>query len=319
LGPAPIITRDQKFCVDCHGQLQQIAKRAPLLNVRDFGNDHPQFRPMIVTDAKQNKRQRMSLDRANWPKERTTLKFSHKQHLNAKGMRVPDKTERRVLQCRDCHQLQPNGINMVAIRMEPHCNECHLLQFEPARPKRVVPHGRAERVMTALEEFYGSVALSGGVDFGDAPPSVRRRPGTPLTKTQRMEALAWANARTRQTAEHIFRKSLCNTCHVVFGSSGKNGTVWNVEPVSVPVRWLPKGLFDHRAHENTACTDCHGAAESTSTTDVLLPQIGTCQACHGGEQAITGVPSTCVMCHQFHQPSLGPMRPNLGATARRDG
>lgn len=319
LGPTPIITRGQKFCVDCHGSLKQIAKETPLLNVRDFGDNHPQFRPMIVIDAKQNKRQRMALDQVNWPKEQTALKFSHKQHLVPKGMRTPDKTERKVLQCADCHKLHPNGITMVKVRMESHCQECHRLQFEPLRPKRVVPHGKPERVMTSLREFYGAVALTGGADFKGAPPSVRRRPGTPLTTAQRLEAMAWARARTEQTAEHVFRKSLCNTCHVVSGKAGKNGTLWDIEPVSIPERWMPKALFDHRAHETTTCTDCHDAPASASTTDVLLPQIETCQACHGGEKAITGVPSTCVMCHVFHQPNLGPMRPNLAASTRPNG
>ncbi|MEM0944629.1 MAG: cytochrome c3 family protein, partial [Pseudomonadota bacterium] len=77
------------------------------------------------------------------------------------------------------------------------------------------------------------------------------------------------------------------------------------------------------------CAGCHQAAQSASSTDVLMPQIDTCRDCHrveGGEDELlaylTGLtaqftsneaaaqtvevataqpaPATCVTCHGFH-------------------
>jgi len=70
-----------------------------------------------------------------------------------------------------------------------------------------------------------------------------------------------------------------------------------------------KGRFDHSRHSAPGCVDCHAAPDSDKATDVLLPQIATCQACHGGETAAQRVPSTCVACHDFHLDFHQPMRP----------
>ena len=64
-----------------------------------------------------------------------------------------------------------------------------------------------------------------------------------------------------------------------------------------------------------ACIDCHQAPESKVAGDVLLPGVASCQNCHGGEQAADRVPSTCITCHIFHQPFLGPMRPEIAKAA----
>ena len=40
-----------------------------------------------------------------------------------------------------------------------------------------------------------------------------------------------------------------------------------------PSRWLPHARFDHGVHRPVACAECHEAATSTETKDVLLPKI----------------------------------------------
>ena len=82
---------------------------------------------------------------------------------------------------------------------------------------------------------------------------------------------------------------------------------------------MPKGLFDHASHEAMACTDCHAATTSEVSSDVLLPPVENCQQCHGGERASARVPSTCIMCHLFHQPFLEPMHPPMTAAAAGSG
>ena len=316
-GPEPIIREDEAFCGDCHGRLGDVVEDVPLLDASNFATDHPEFRPMVITDASTDRRKRMALDPDNWPVERSGLKFPHARHLKPEGVKVPKQGRTRVMVCADCHQPEPGGVGMAPIMMERHCAECHLLQFEPKAPHRTVPHGDVAAVLVTLDEFYSHQALAGGYEAEDAPPSVRRRPGSRLTRAERLEALAWAKKRAEDAAEYVFGKSLCGGCHVVNRGVGVGRAAWRVERVLVADRWMPKGLFDHGRHETMQCTVCHQATESEAATDVLLPGIATCRACHAGEKAEDRVPSTCVMCHTFHQPWLGPMRPSPTKTAVR--
>ena len=134
----------------------------------------------------------------------------------------------------------------------------------------------------------------------------RRRPGTPLSEDVRLEALAWAEARASEVADIVIGKTLCATCHVVERATGGD---WKVAPVRIAKVWFPKARFHHESHASTACADCHRAEESKYSQDVLLTGIATCQECHGGEDATAKLPSACTMCHVFHRPELGLMRP----------
>jgi predicted CXXCH cytochrome family protein len=73
-----------------------------------------------------------------------------------------------------------------------------------------------------------------------------------------------------------------------------------VVPPRIPARWLPHSRFDHGAHRPVACTECHAAATSTETRDVLLPRVETCRECHLPEG---GARSGCVECHRYHDKS----------------
>ena len=53
-----------------------------------------------------------------------------------------------------------------------------------------------------------------------------------------------------------------------------------------------------------------------TSTDVLMPPIETCRACHQGEHARAAVPSTCIMCHVYHREDLEPMLPRATASGR---
>jgi predicted CXXCH cytochrome family protein len=77
---------------------------------------------------------------------------------------------------------------------------------------------------------------------------------------------------------------------------------WRIPKVHISQRWFSKGEFDHRAHRNTKCEDCHKAEQSKSSEDVLLPGIKVCRDCHGGAHSKDKLASTCITCHKFHMP-----------------
>jgi predicted CxxxxCH...CXXCH cytochrome family protein len=80
---------------------------------------------------------------------------------------------------------------------------------------------------------------------------------------------------------------------------------------SSPRHWFKKSVFDHRAHRNVTCVDCHSRAEtSTLTTDVLSPNLAwtaangamrSCADCHHAPNADgRGATSNCQSCHVYH-------------------
>ena len=42
----------QSLCSDCHATLAEREPATVLLDVSDFGSDHPQFRPSVMTDSR---------------------------------------------------------------------------------------------------------------------------------------------------------------------------------------------------------------------------------------------------------------------------
>ena len=70
-------------------------------------------------------------------------------------------------------------------------------------------------------------------------------------------------------------------------------------------RWFPYAKFSHESHRLLDCQSCHnGAAESTKTSDVLMPSIDACKQCHNRTTA--GVRSDCLECHQYHDRGAEP-------------
>jgi predicted CXXCH cytochrome family protein len=301
-GPHSLLQSSQRLCSDCHQSLRGDSPNTTLANVSDFGIDHPQFRPTVSTDPSKDLWTRVSLDES--PKEISNLKFAHKTHLDEKKMRTPTGGTKK-LDCVNCHVTEPGGGLMAKVDMETHCAECHRLTFDPLAPTRRVSHGKPEVVLRELREYYAAQALRGGVPEVAAPAVVRRRPGTPLSEPERKEALDWSLSRAIQAASYIFSASQCGTCHNVV--KGAKPDDWTVRPVRLTEQWQPKSIFSHVEHHDMECEDCHAAAGSLASTDVLLPKIETCRSCHGGGETTARVPSTCIMCHGFHSPDQPPM------------
>lgn len=304
-GSEQIVLREQVFCSSCHEALGALGRATTLLDVADFGTDHPEFRPSVMIDGAAGKIARVSWSRPDQLKESSNLKFPHASHLKKQGIRGPKGLE--VLTCAACHRTEPGGAGMVRIDMEADCQACHKLTFDKLAKGREIPHGDIAESLDFLAYYSAGAALRGGVEDAQAPQAVRdrRRPGTVLSEAVRLEALAWAEARASEVTDMVIGKTLCATCHVVDRASGGR---WTVAPVRVAKVWLPKARFHHESHSSTACADCHRAEASKDSEDVLLTGIAKCRECHGGEDATAKLPSTCIMCHVFHRPELGPMR-----------
>jgi predicted CXXCH cytochrome family protein len=83
------------------------------------------------------------------------------------------------------------------------------------------------------------------------------------------------------------------------------GEPWRIAPVRVAGIWFSKAHFTHASHTvGVGCKDCHEAAKSTESADLLIPGVENCRGCHAGEGAIDKVPSTCVSCHGYHEASF---------------
>lgn len=307
-----VVSRDQRLCSDCHANLKTKSPRTQLLNVADFGKDHPDFRVNVLQSQESPKGgvdwSSVRLDVLPGVKrvERSHLTFSHAQHLARKGIKGPDGDE--VLQCASCHTPDASGRVMQPIQMEKHCSRCHSLRFDEKDPTTTVPHGDIDGVYRTLISHFSRRLLEG--DTGTLRTSFARRPGgraEALSREEQSRARDWAENQALLAARDLFERRVCVDCHEVTKLPGLSGfQQWRVEPVKLTQSWMPRARFDHQAHKTTECITCHaGANVSKVSGDVLMPAITECRTCHTGANSKEKLPSDCLMCHQFHLPGRG--------------
>ena len=313
-GDKGLLITTERFCTNCHGEILEIAENSKLKNVSDF-DEHPQFHPTLIKTHQPETFERIAID-ANKPKpvDRSNLKFPHNKHLKENGVRHPDGT-RTVLQCGFCHGLETGGIAMQPISFEKHCSNCHDLKFEPQSPNKEMPHKNISQAKDYVVGTYAEFALRGNWIEPETTinnsSSFRKLVGEEpvVTEEQKKAALEWAELKAEEVLQGKFGRGLCGECHeIVDNEKTKN---WDVAPVYIPTKWLPKSHFNHKPHKDRKCATCHNAKESEEATDVLLPPVETCQECHGGEFATTKVKSTCTECHDFHREELMMPKENL--------
>lgn len=295
-----------ELCTSCHRQMDQYAdSEQSLVNVSDFGDSHPEFRPNVYSAGTW---QRISLA-ADQVSHDSGLKFPHDVHLEEAGIESPD--GQTVLVCGDCHEPEPGGAYILPIKMERHCLRCHQLNFDAAAPERVAPHGNIDELFVFLNEFYALQALKGGYKSSTAPPTIqrRRRPNDRVSGKQQQSALQWAQQKAVAVAKEMVEVRTCAVCHTVSAENNKVG--WNFDSVVDPSRWMELAYFNHAKHNKQPCTDCHAATISSNAKEVLLPGIETCRQCHGGANANDKYATSCIVCHQFHiesKPAYGELQ-----------
>jgi hypothetical protein len=326
-GATAMPVTQQRFCSDCHGGLDKKLSDTKILNVSDFGTDHPQFRPAIMSNPEGPSPivQRVSLDAR--PLEDNGLKFPHRLHLSkTNGVARMAQTFNgehgfgKELSCANCHVPDESGARFKPVNMEQDCAMCHSLAFDRIDGTiRTLRHGEPDQVVADLRAFYRSTVPLRPINFGSVD---RRRPGD-FAARRTSSNLAFASATRGGRAEAAIRSvfsegGACFDCHRVT-QPGVQGPNYGIVPVRLPERYMKKGWFDHASHTTESCQSCHAAPTSDSASDVLLPKIASCRECHGGESAHKQVQSSCAMCHDYHMGAGTPLmvRENLSRGKRR--
>lgn len=287
---------DDASCVACHGDLQVKGGGAPRFarSVRAFPAAHADFSVTLAEGG------RLAVAEAAAVRaDPGTVRLNHARHLKP-NLIGPE--GRETLTCASCHQPGPGPTGMVAVSFERHCQRCHRLTFDDARPEKEALHGEPRDVYSNLVSVYQLDEGRMG-SLRERRRSIVRRPGADLGLD-----LSGSVRRQVEAAENHVYRTACVKCHEVD---------LNAQPVPAVARaliqgeWLPYSHFDHGEHRETrirglTCEACHaGAAESSVTADVLLPGIGSCGGCHGegrppGEAELRSARNDCRECHAYH-------------------
>lgn len=307
-GTPGIVTADSKLCIQCHSSIQSVVTTAKAENVPSLAN-HPEFRVKIRTEA--GTVVKVPVSDKSKAVDPTKIKLNHAKHLEP-GLNGKDGPV--TLQCASCHEVAGDFKNIKPISFDRHCRDCHSLGFDERLPKVQAPHGDDEAVYpTLFTEYTKLILLSSPSNAGKTiEEPARVRPGeTPPQNIPAMKYPAFEPATVAQTARdaerQLFTKTACFLCH---DSSMKpkelqteTNSHYTVVKPHVPSRWYAASTFSHGSHEEISCASCHASAtKSTKTTDVLLPGIKDCQACHIHSPKDGFVPSECILCHSFHDP-----------------
>ncbi|MGC1616997.1 MAG: hypothetical protein WA765_00765 [Candidatus Acidiferrum sp.] len=186
---------------------------------------------------------------------------------------------------------------MAPVKFATACAGCHSLAFDK-RFNEGVPHDKPEVVHAFLMKKFSEYIDAHPAELRETRDPGRDLTGEPLRAAARVYTpKEWVAARISDAEELLWRKT-CKQCHALtVGAQPDRLPV--VEPARTTVRWMPHAKFDHDAHRGFACVSCHEKAlSSTEASDVLLPGIATCKACHapGPEHA----ESRCFECHTYH-------------------
>jgi hypothetical protein len=312
--PAQVSEAD---CVNCHENLKAHIPDTALLDVKDWDH-HPDFRPLIATLAEIGRPKRVSNAVADGPFD-TGLKFSHKQHLATGGdvarqaaqYSEPVAPDGR-LSCAACHHPDNEGRGFLPIEMVRDCSACHSLQIPGINGQTTsLPHGKPARVVEAMVAYYKS--------GGDTNTTgiTRMRPGGSFQATTNV----LSDQMIAQKVRAVFMDDTvgphpCYGCHM-FTADDPNTLVFKIVPVHLENRYLPRAGFDHSvpqhlvdANGKPLCLNCHMATSSDSLSNVVIPSITTCKACHGarnqmGQQIAA---SNCTECHGYHTTGEAPTR-----------
>ncbi len=268
--------------------------------VTGFPSNHPEFRPL--QDAF---------------RDPGTVALNHAVHL--KPIQGPSGVVQ--LECADCHRTpldasagwrfasgstppavpkdSPSGL-MLPVNYERNCAACHQLQFD-SRFSASAPHQEPAAVRKFVLTTYR--------DYITANPNELRSKGNVL----RLIPAANADPALRtpeqfvatqsRDAEQLLWRKTCKECHQIdFSQPEQRQGLPRVLPAQITTKWLAHASFDHAPHAALSCVSCHVKTQtSVETSEVLIPSIQTCAACHKDSVQLEGrAENGCFECHQYH-------------------
>ena len=317
-GRGNLVAAKNESCAECHGDLKTSGVAHYAAHIESLEDGHPEFRAL-----------RENLH------DPGTIRVNHAIHM--KPIRRRPNGPNVQMECGDCHQpeavspdwkyadanyisgnadysgpdqaLTPktgtlsrpwheSGRELMApVKFATACAGCHSLAFDK-RFSEGVPHDKPEVVHAFLVKKFSEYIAAHPGELREARDPGRDLSGRPVQAAVRVYAPnEWIGARIKDAEELLWRKT-CKQCHALTVGAEPNNLP-AVEPARTTVKWMPHARFDHDAHRGFACASCHEKAlGSTETSDVLLPGIATCKACHapGPEHA----ESRCFECHTYH-------------------
>ena len=280
-GDEKLILSDSRLCTSCHAVMHSLSSDRRIPEIAGF-DGHPEFR-VTIGDSK----------------DETPLKLNHMLHLKP-NLQGPQ--GRVTMQCTDCHHHTPDLRGIEPMTFEHDCKSCHSLGFDEKLPGKEVPHGDPDLVFNFIYAEYAKLFLASGGMAEES--SLRKRPGEETDDKEISFTRAAILEQTRAAETLLFTKTACYICHQVSQAARlpeEEKSLFKVEPVKVPERWLPASIFSHAAHEEISCESCHsGVRTSTETSDLLLPRVATCHGCHTDSGRNNAVHSECMLCHSYH-------------------
>jgi len=288
--PGTLVDRTDKLCVDCHANAAGSFGALKGQAVSGFSTGrHPLFASTGQPAAKGE----------------SGLTFWHAQHLNAD--RVHKSGDGNPLQCADCHELSADGEYFEPTTMADHCARCHELTFDPDVPDRQLPHGNPREVVRTLQDYFvRKLSEPGAVQ---RPPRVRRR--LPGHEDEAVACMATPYVCAMQSAfkevRTQFQRSGCVSCHQVTDTRKRDlAERFMVVPIYLTRDYFPAARFPHRSHlvqdqrtGDQACLSCH-PAQDAQASELLLPDLPTCEGCHSDAPDRDRTRLHCVSCHAYH-------------------
>ncbi|MGD9688921.1 MAG: cytochrome c3 family protein [Phycisphaerales bacterium] len=184
------------------------------------------------------------------------------------------------------------------------------LAAEPEAPKEEESGGRRRRgggggeaapAEQPADDGGGGRRRRGG---GDEPAAAPPAATIPKSISDRDKLQAWMAQARKDVMEKLAGGSYCGKCHMnLKPGPAEAPELFAISDQRIPDRWLPKSIFGHVAHAAIKCVECHAAAKSSLTTDILLPNVDNCRQCHAQHATPSGssAPFDCTLCHSFHR------------------
>jgi hypothetical protein len=310
-------------CTSCHAHLRRNDGQVPEFDpsVTAFPGRHPDSRVSRLMTA-------AAMHDVDTPSDPGTVRFNHAAHLVEEGVwdidpaQGPSQGWRVHLECQSCHQPDATRRLMQPIRYESHCRSCHPLhvqlsgvwpeprlrdlatEFGRAPAPHPAPGGSGAVVRGVLRDRLTRFILAAGRDgfLSDPPPTegddgllAPARAAGP-SRSQ----FAWVNEQQANVERLLFDgPGGCRYCHREKTAPGARPEgLPEYLPASIPQRWFTHARFDHKSHQMLVCAECHAAADSRTSADVLLPHLDTCARCHGPGEGRAR--ADCVECHTYH-------------------